>query len=78
MKKNTEKRKYIWEGLTKNYIPDFIVQGTLIEIKGFKTEQWLAKLEANPDVKVLYKNDLEHILEYVKNKYGKSFISLYE
>ena len=78
IKRNTEKRKYIWEGVIKNYIPDFIVQGILTEIKGFKTEQWLAKLEANPDIKVLYKNDLEHILEYVRNKYGKNFITLYE
>ena len=53
-------------------------QGTITEVKGFKTEQWLAKLEANPDVKVLYEKDLEPVLEYVKIKYGKDFISLYE
>jgi hypothetical protein len=78
IKRNTEKRQYVWQGVVKNYIPDFIVQGTITEIKGFKTEQWLAKLEANPDVQVLYEKDLEPILEYVKNKYGKDFISLYE
>jgi len=27
---------------------------------------------------VLYEKDLQPILEYVKNKYGKDFISLYE
>lgn len=78
IKRNTEKRQYVWEGKIKNYIPDFTVQGTMTEIKGFKTEQWLAKLEANPDVKVLYEKDLEPVLEYVKNKYGKDFINLYE
>jgi hypothetical protein len=78
IKRNTKKRQYIWQGVVKNYIPDFIVQGTITEVKGFKTEQWLAKLEANPDVKVLYETDLEPVLEYVKNKYGKDFISLYE
>jgi hypothetical protein len=78
IKRNTKKRQYIWQGIVKNYIPDFIVQGTITEVKGFKTEQWLAKLEANPDVKVLYETDLEPVLEYVKNKYGKDFISLYE
>lgn len=78
IKRNTEKRQYIWQGVIKNYIPDFIVQGTITEVKGFKTEQWLAKLEANPDVKVLYERDLESVLEYVKSKYGKDFTSLYE
>jgi hypothetical protein len=78
IKRNTEKRQYVWKDKVKNYIPDFIVEGNLIEIKGFKTEQWLAKLEANPDVKVLYEKDLEPVLSYVKNKYGKDFASLYE
>ncbi len=78
IKRNTEKRQYIWKGKVKNYIPDFIINGTLTEVKGFKTEQWLAKLAANPDVRVLYEKDLEPVLEYVKNKYGKDFIHLYE
>jgi hypothetical protein len=78
IKRNTEKRQYIWQGVVKNYIPDFIVQGIITEVKGYKTEQWLAKLEANTDVRVLYKKDLEPVLEYVKSKYGKDFISLYE
>jgi hypothetical protein len=78
IKRNTEKRQYIWQGVIKNYIPDFIVQGAITEVKGYKTEQWMAKLAANPDVIVLYEKDLEIILEYVKNKYGKDFISLYE
>jgi hypothetical protein len=78
IKRNTEKRKYVWQGVDKNYLPDFIVKGTLTEVKGYKTEQWLAKLEANPDVKVLYEKDLKPILEYVKVKYGKDFTNLYE
>jgi len=77
IKRNTEKRKYFWDGKEKNYIPDFIVEGTITEIKGYKTEQWLAKLEANPDVKVLYKTELQPILDYVIMKYGKDFIRLY-
>ena len=64
--------------VVKNYIPDFVVEGTITEVKGYKTEQWLAKLEANPNVQVLYEKDLEPVLEYVKNKYGKDFINLYE
>lgn len=78
IKRNTERRQYEWEGKVKNYIPDFIVEGTITEVKGYKTEQWLAKLKANPDVKVLYEKDLQPVLEYVKNKHGKDFINLYE
>ena len=64
--------------MTKNYIPDFVVNSSLIEIKGYKTPLWLSKLESNLDVKVLYKKDLEPIFAYVKGKYGKNFITLYE
>lgn len=78
IKRNTEKRKYVCQGVVKNYIPDFIVEGTLTEVKGYKTEQWLAKMAANPDVRVLYEQDLVPVIEYVKNKYGKDFINLYE
>jgi len=38
----------------------------------------MAKLAANPDVTVLYEKDLEAVLGYVRDKYGKDFISLYE
>jgi hypothetical protein len=78
IKRNTKKRQYTWQGEVKNYIPDFIVKGTITEIKGYKTKQWVAKLEANPDVTVLYEKDLEPIFAYVISKYGKDFISLYE
>lgn len=76
--RNTEKRQYTWKNRVKNYIPDFIVEGSLVEVKGYKTEQWLAKIKANPDVKVLYEQELKPVLDYVKNKYGKNFIDLYE
>jgi len=78
IKRNTEIREYIWKGQVKKYIPDFNVQGVITEIKGYKTEQWLAKLKANIDVKVLYEKDLEYIIEYVSSKYGKDFVKLYE
>lgn len=78
IKRNTEKRTYIWEGNLKNYIPDFIVEGKVVEIKGFKSEQWQAKLDANPDITVLYGSDLKDVFNYVNEKYGKNFINLYE
>jgi len=76
--RNTMPRHYIWNGVNKKYFPDFIVQGILTEIKGYKTDQWKAKLKYNPDVRALYKEDLIDVFEYVENKYGKNFIELYE
>jgi len=76
--RNTDRRTYEWEGKSRTYIPDFIVEGVVTEVKGYKTEQWLAKHEANPDVEVLYEKELRPILDYVKDKYGKDFINLYE
>lgn len=78
IKRNTEIRKYQWEGRERNYIPDFVVNGEVVEIKGYKTKQWEAKLESNPDVKVLYEKDLNNVFDYVIATYGKDFVRLYE
>jgi hypothetical protein len=78
IKRNREKRFYEYQGKTKIYIPDFIVSSQLVEIKGFKSDEWEAKLRFNQDVKVLYKADLENVFEYVKTTYGKNFIEMYE
>lgn len=78
IRRNTEKRQYVWEDKVKSYIPDFIVGGNIVEIKGYNSEQWEAKLNANPDIQVLYGKDLIEVFEYVNEKYGKDFINLYE
>lgn len=51
----TENRKYIWKGEEHIYIPDFITDDGIVEIKGYNTDQWQAKTLQNPDVRVLYK-----------------------
>ena len=76
--RNNIRRTYMWKDKVRNYIPDFVVNGTLVEIKGWKTEQWLAKLAANPDIVVLYENDMKPILQYVVDTYGNDYIKLYE
>lgn len=78
IRRNTEKRYYIHEGKTKTYIPDFIVDGVVTEVKGYKSEQWEAKHTANPDVVVLYEEEMKPFLSYVISKYGKNFVKLYE
>lgn len=69
----TERRIYIFENKKHIYIPDFLVNNTIIEIKGYKSKQWDAKFEQNPDVKVLYWDDIKPMYDYCVNEYGKEF-----
>ena len=78
IKRCEERRSYTFEGVNKTYLPDFVVDGQVIEIKGYQTEQWKCKQVANPDVLVLGKNEMQPILDFVVAKYGKDFIRLYE
>ena len=73
-----EKRTYIWNNKQHTYYPDFITHDGIIEIKGYSTDQWKSKEEQNPDVIVLYKDDMKLYLDYVINTYGTDFIKLYD
>lgn len=73
-----EVRTYKWAGKTRTYFPDFVVEGRIVEIKGYNSLQWEAKHTANPDVVVMFYPDLLPILTYVKKMYGKNFTRLYE
>ena len=73
-----EKRQYVWNNKQHTYYPDFITDDGIIEIKGYSTDQWKSKEEQNPDVKVLYKNEIKPYLDYVINTYGTDFIKLYD
>ena len=73
-----EVRYYEFEGIRRKYYPDFIVNDQIVEIKGYKTKQWEAKLADNPDVLVYYEKDLMFVFDYVVLTYGKKFIDLYE
>lgn len=68
-----EKRKYIFENKEHTYIPDFITNEGIIEIKGYKTEQSEAKRLQNPDIKYLYEKDIKYCLDYTINKYGNKY-----
>jgi hypothetical protein len=76
--RNTEKFQYIFDGQIHYYIPDFIINGNYIEIKGYETVQTLAKYKSCPNLKVLKEKDLTEIFEYVITKYGSDYIKLYE
>lgn len=73
-----EQRKYIFNGEEHVYIPDFITDEGIIEIKGYSSVQWKEKEYQNNDIKVLYKEDIIFYLNYVIKKYGSDFINLYD
>lgn len=77
IKRNKTKIQYTWKDKVRNYTPDFVVNGCLVEIKGFRTEQWEAKLAASPNVVVLYEKEMAPIIEWVVAKYGTDYIRLY-
>jgi hypothetical protein len=77
--RNKEKFSYMFNGKKFNFIPDFIENGQFVEIKGYYSKQWEAKLNDFPHkIKILYKSDMKKYFDYVIDKYGKDFIKLYE
>lgn len=72
------KRKYFYEGKEHTYYPDFITDKGIIEIKGYKTKQSEEKRKQNPDIINIFKEDIQFYLNYVKEKYNKSLIELYD
>ena len=79
--RNKQQFSYTFNNEQHNYIPDWKIENDFVEIKGYCTEQWQAKLDQFPkeeNLKVITKKEIEPYLEYVINKYGKNFIKLYE
>ena len=72
------------QGNNFRYFPDFLLDDgkTIIEIKGYFTDKVQEKtnlaISLGYDIKVLYKDDLEHVFDYVKTHYSKDFVSLYD
>lgn len=65
-KLNSKSFDYEYDNIKRKYYPDFylIDQKCYIEIKGFKTKQDEAKWKYFPhELKVLYKNDIEKLME---------------
>ena len=79
--RNTQGFDYIYEGENKKYFPDFIINGTYIEIKNYWSEQVQAKIDCFPEnliLKTFYKKDLKPCIRYCVDKYGKNFTELYD
>lgn len=61
---------YYWDGKEHHYTPDFIVDDTIVELKGFEHPADLAKYKVVENLSVLYYEDIKHCFTYVKNKYN--------
>lgn len=71
------------EGVSRNYHPDFISNGKVIEIKGFHTKlvdiKTQAARDAGYDIDVLYKKDIQYMFDWFIEKYPeKKLEDMYE
>ena len=81
-KRNNGYFEYQFDGKIRKYYPDFLMSdGSFVEVKGYSSKQWQAKLKAFPKDKTLLiygKNEIMPIIQYVVDKYGKDYIKLYD
>ena len=73
--------EYQYKGETHNFFPDFIVDGTFVEIKNRHSELTDCKINDIPkDVKfkILYSKDIKKYLDYVFDKYGPNWVEMYD
>lgn len=78
IKRCEEKLQYEMNGKIRKYLPDFVVNDKIVEIKGWKDESALIKEQCFPEITIIDKNGIIPYIEYVVNKYGSNFINLYD
>ena len=78
--KNHKKFSYVYLQQEKKYIPDFKMNDNqYIEIKGFVTDEVMAKIKYFPHkINLIDKDKIEPYIKYAEEKYGKDYIMLYE
>lgn len=77
IQRNREAYLYEIEGVTHKYYPDFIVNGKIVEIKGFIREIDKVKFSSVPGLVVITGNRMNRYLNYVIDKYGADYTRLY-
>lgn len=74
VERNKCKFEYEYEGKKYTYLPDFVVDGKYIEIKGYHTPIVDIKVQAvknaGKTINVVYFEDLEPMMTYVDKKFG--------
>lgn len=80
--RNTKGFEYEFGGQKRKYYPDFLLEtGEYVEIKGYYSKQVYAKIDQFPKDKILIIYDgkgIQPFLNYVVDKYGNDFYTLYE
>ena len=79
IERNKKDFEYIYKDEKHKFYPDFIVNEELVEIKNYRSDLTDAKLKSvNEKITIYYKDTITPYLEYVKIKYGKNLIEMYE
>lgn len=79
IKRNTSKFPYVYRKKARNWIPDFLVDGKWVEIKGRETAKTFVKYAYFTEpLTILRRADLLEVFKYVEEKYGKDFHRLYD
>ena len=80
--RNTQYFTYEYENGQHRFYPDFKLENTYYEIKGYWTDQETAKIRSFPNelkLIVLDLNEIQPYIKYCEEKYGKDFTAvLYE
>lgn len=81
-KRSTKEITYTFNNEQHKYYPDFeLDDGTLIEIKGYETDQWNEKKKEcikKYNLLVLNEITIKPYLDYVIHTYGKNYVQMYE
>ncbi len=77
--RNNEGFEYEYKNKKHKFYPDFIIDGEYVEIKNYKHENLENKIKYFPHrIKILFKPQIQHMIDYTIKKYGKNYIELYK
>jgi hypothetical protein len=74
----SEIRLYEFDGTIFKYHPDFLVDGQVVEVKGWKSPRWEAKIFQHPDIVVIGPKEIPPFIAYAESKFGIDFVRVYE
>lgn len=79
IERNKQLFDYEYNGEVHKYLPDFVVEGQLVEVKGWKDQKWKAKEKKFNNIKIIDKNEIQKYIDYVKQKYNcKDLADMYD
>lgn len=79
--RSTEYFIYQFDGATRRYYPDFVVDGIYYEIKGYKDDKFFEKVAQFPEDKqlvVIDSTSIKPYIDFAEETYGEDFYTLYD